>query len=291
MNRHSTIWGKLAVWILLVRCLSACSSAPSDDVLKSVPQQFEILLNPGPYSVSATSAELQGKRCQSPYEMHRPNGNIAAPLIVLAHGFQRTMSSVRGWAQHWASHGLPVAIPSLCSSSWLNGRHSENAEDLRALAALEGKGSVIYAGFSAGGLAALLAANDDPASLAYLGLDPVNSGGIGSRRIGQFQQPALVMLADPGACNARQNISPILERMANSVVRHIEDSTHCHYERPNDRLCEVVCGKVRPEAYAAQLRATIAIVATAWLLKQNDDTETSRALFQNTLELPALKVP
>jgi pimeloyl-ACP methyl ester carboxylesterase len=117
--------------------------------------------------------------CIVKYERYHPEKPYTEAVILLAHGFKRKLSSMRGWAKHWSEMGIPVVIPSLCRSSWFKGRHSQNADDLRALREQLKIDEVIYAGFSAGGLAAYLAALEDPATLAYLGLDPVDSAKLG----------------------------------------------------------------------------------------------------------------
>jgi hypothetical protein len=117
---------------------------------------------------------------------------------------------MRGWAAHLSSHGVATAVVSLCNSTPFAGRHDRNAVDLRALADLlqPADGRVLYAGFSAGGLAALLAAADDPRTVAYLGLDAVDSGGLAARSTG-LAAPALFLLAEAGACNAEGNMVPV----------------------------------------------------------------------------------
>jgi hypothetical protein len=90
---------------------------------------------------------------------------------------------------------------------------------------------VLYAGFSAGGLAAYLAAGSDPRASAYLGLDAVDSGGLALARNADFRVPALFLMGEPSSCNAKNN---------------------GHFLDPYDPRTESVCGKVLPPEAAAR---------------------------------------
>jgi hypothetical protein len=71
--------------------------------------------------------------CIVKYERYIPEKPQTETTILLAHGFKRKLSTMRGWARQWSELGIPVVIPSLCRSSWFKGRHNQNADDLRAL--------------------------------------------------------------------------------------------------------------------------------------------------------------
>jgi hypothetical protein len=181
--------------------------------------------------------------CIVKYERYHPEKPYTEAVILLAHGFKRNLSSMRGWAKHWSEMGIPVVIPSLCRSSWFKGRHSQNADDLRALREQLKIDEVIYAGFSAGGLAAYLAALEDPATLAYLGLDPVDSAKLGINSDKYLTVPALVLLAKASACNGRNNFLPIIEQLKTGDLVQFNKATHCHFEWPYDRKCALACGR------------------------------------------------
>ena len=162
--------------------LSSCASVtriPADQPLLELTAPAAKFVEPGSIPVSIHSGERVGEYgCTLSYETYRPVHSESEAMVILAHGFMRDLESMRGWAAHWASYGVPVTVMSLCNSSLFNGHHDRNAEDMLALARALHQGPVLYAGFSAGGLAAYLAAKDDSRTMAYLGLDSVDSGGL-----------------------------------------------------------------------------------------------------------------
>ena len=198
------------------------------------------------------------------YELHSPEEAGSDPTIILAHGFRRDLTTQRGWAEQWSALGFPVVIPSMCNSSWLRGRHDRNAEDLRALREHLGLERVIYAGFSAGGLSAYLAALDDPATQAYLGLDPVDSGDRAQDREALLGVPVLILQAEPSSCNARLNFQPVIDRYPPGTAARVDGATHCHFERPYDPRCSWVCGR-RSDEETTTVQDNVAQRIKAWL--------------------------
>jgi pimeloyl-ACP methyl ester carboxylesterase len=203
------------------------------------------------------------------YELYEPGtSEPGAPLIVIAHGFMRDLTAMRGWAEHWSARGHRTVAVSFCNSSWLNGRHDRNAEDLAAVAdLLTSPGTpVLYAGFSAGGLAALLAASADPDAVGYLGLDPVDSGGLASGIL-TLDVPGLYLYGEPSSCNADSNMVAAMPDTTGPAARlalRVPFATHCDFESPYDEACSRICGSVEPEAVETEIRATIKSLATAW---------------------------
>lgn len=65
--------------------------------------------------------------------MHGPTGGRGDRTVLLGHGFLRDLRSMRGWAEHWASHGVRTAVVGFCNSTPFDGRHDRNALDLRAV--------------------------------------------------------------------------------------------------------------------------------------------------------------
>lgn len=236
-------WAALFAGLLLALAASGTASAQS---------RVEVGVMPGVHG------------CEVAFEHHVPASPDGGPTVVLAHGFQRDLSTMRGWAQAWSAQGVPVVIPSLCNSSWFAGRHDRNANDLRALRRHLELGPVVYAGFSAGGLAAYLAAHDDIETVAYLGFDAVDSGDLATGRGGGLSVPALFLLAEPSACNADGNFRPVLERYDADAVHPIADATHCHFEWPFDPWCGWICGR-RDEAQTQRIQAEIRDAAARFL--------------------------
>lgn len=204
--------------------------------------------------------------CEIVYERHGPVGKSETPTIVLAHGFKRSRDTMRGWAQHWAELGIPSVLLDFCNATLINGHHQRNADDMRALADRLNLNRVVYAGFSAGGLAAYLAALDDQAAEAYLGLDSVDSGDLARDAPRQLSVPALFLVGKPSICNAHGNFAPVFERWPNYDVVAVQGATHCHFELPYNNRCAWLCGRRTPEETSA-LQSELKTLATQWLLE------------------------
>jgi pimeloyl-ACP methyl ester carboxylesterase len=256
----------LAVAALLWACAPAIVRVATPDL--ALPTTDPRLAIPGSFAAVVEVGSLRSPfGCEVRYEVHRPTAQEGI-LVLLAHGFLRDLGSMRGWAAHFASHGVATAVVSFCNSSPFDGRHDRNAIDLRALADTlrPVDGRVLYAGFSAGGLAALLAATGDPRAVAYLGLDAVDSRGLAAQAAG-LAPPALFLQAEPGACNAEANMAPFAATIAAARSLRIPHATHCHFEDPYAPLCERLCGRVEPREVADAIRATIRAAATDWILQ------------------------
>ncbi len=220
------------VWLgLAVGALIGCAPAATTVVDGStpLPAHDAVLALAGPVAVEVVAGSLRSNfGCDIRYEEHRPGGGSGGPLVVLAHGFLRDLGTMRGWAAHFASReGAPV----------------------------------VYAGFSAGGLAALLAAAEDPGAVAYLGLDAVDSGGLAAGAT-RLALPALFLMAEPGACNADGNMRATAAAIASSRTVRIPNATHCDFEDPFDPLCTRLCGRVEPPSAAAAIRVAVRALAT-----------------------------
>ncbi len=275
--RRGSPWG---VALIAVALLAACAPAAITRVTgdPGLPASDPALAAPGPFATTSEPGSLRSAfGCTVEFELHRPTEGAGGVTVVLAHGFLRSLASMRGWAAHLASHGVPTAVVSFCNSTPFAGRHDRNAADLRAVAdAVRAPGGgVLYAGFSAGGLAALLAAADDPGAVALLGLDAVDSGrggrpGDGASGLASdaadLPVPALFLAAEPSACNADGNMLPVAARIASAAVVRVPNATHCHFEDPYAPACERLCGRVEPPAAADAIRATIRALATDWVL-------------------------
>jgi dienelactone hydrolase len=267
MAGHGAVrWG----CVLLVTCLIvACAPATTTASTAALPPSDARLAVAGREGGSVRSGDVRSTfGCPLRYEVHEPHAWRGGATVVLAHGFLRSLETMRGWAAHFASHGVRTVVVSFCNSTPFAGRHDRNAIDLRAVAdeVRRGGGGIVYAGFSAGGLAALLAAADDPAALAYLGLDAVDSGGLATRASG-WSGPSLFLAAEPSSCNAQGNMRGVQEVIARADVVLVPSATHCHFEDPYAPLCEVLCGRVSPPEAADAIRATIRSLATAFVLE------------------------
>lgn len=241
-------------------------------------------LEPSPRHLAFITEEGQASSRHGgevPYRIYRPElaglGEAerraleARPVILLAHGFLRSREAMAGWGAHLAAAGWTVLTPSFRHSSLLGGNHDKNADDLRDLAAqgFPGRGR-IYGGFSAGGLAALLAGAADGETQALFGLDPVDSGGLagGALALNRLQSlPGLFLFGDPSSCNADNNLKGPLNAAAGPAwtLTAVQGATHGVFEAPYDPGTEGLCGSyadpAAPDLYGRWLRARV----TAWL--------------------------
>lgn len=208
--------------------------------------------------------------CPLAYRLYRPEAptrSARAPvLVVLAHGFLRSQARMRGLAQAIAAAGLPVATLDLCNMRPWAGRHQQNGLDMIALArhlqADVDDGERIYAGFSAGGLAALVAARQDRQALGVVTLDLVDAQGLGERAARQLQRPLLGLAGAPTNCNARGNAEALFAEHEQARLLRIPQAGHCDFEAPTDALCEWLC--TDPAAGAAPEKARL----RAWVVRQ-----------------------
>lgn len=104
-----------------------------------------------------------------------------------------------------------------------------------------GATGVIYVGFSAGALAALIAARHDPDALGAVALDLVDAQGLGERAARQLGKPLIGLSCEPTNCNANDNARAIFAGPALARSTRIPGAGHCDFEAPTDALWELVC--------------------------------------------------
>ncbi len=231
--------------------LAGCSGlilAPSEPEL---PQQAlelsEIRTFEGELS-SATGCPLR-------YRLYRPAEEVssapafaqASALVVLGHGFLRSQQRMAELAEAIAAAGIPVATVDFCNMRFWDGRHQQNGLDMMALSRHLGAGDgdgaprVIYAGFSAGALAALIAARNDPNALGVVTLDLVDAQGIGEHAARGLGTPLIGLAGEPTNCNANDNARAVFAATHQAQMTLIPGAGHCDFEAPTDALCELVC--------------------------------------------------
>ena len=261
---------------LFVLTVAACTTPPTvveDDLLPpQLPQRWATYTTAGPTEFTAEPGSMTSETgCEIAYTHFLPGGRATGddPLLVLAHGFLRSRENMRGWAELFASHGVRTVTASFCNSSLFNGDHAQNALDLRALAdELAGPATpILYAGYSAGGLSAMLAAAQDERTFGYLGIDPVDSDGM-LAAVGSLRAPAFYLLGEPNPCNRDGATRSLLPNGSPAWLIEIPYATHCTFEDPTDSLCIHLCGTVSPEESNEQLRQTVQALGTAFVVAQ-----------------------
>ena len=195
--------------------------------------------------------------CRNGYTLYRRARPASSLAVMIVPGFMRDRDRMRGWADALADRGFTAVTMDFCQPTAFDGRHAENARDMIAAREALGLSSIVYAGHSAGGLASLLAAADDPAARAIVLFDPVDFADLAEPAAASVGVPALVLLGRPGICNLRGNIRPALPRLAHATVIKVDTATHCDFEWPGNALCRVACdlgGPGREQRTAAEQR-------------------------------------
>ncbi|HWB75650.1 MAG TPA: alpha/beta hydrolase [Nannocystaceae bacterium] len=220
---------------------------------------------PGPHAVTTSEGSATTTSCTMQYAIATPRDVPDAPFVVLAHGFQGNRGSMVDWAEHYASWGLAVVTPDLCHATIADADHASNGADLVALAAELGIASPIYAGYSAGGLASVLAAAQDPNAIALVGLDMVDSGGLGADVAAGVAIPAHDITSEPSMCNSTANGVPVFDAMADSNTVRIVEADHCDFQSPGDAFCGL-CSAPNPEHTTESIQSAIRGLSTGALL-------------------------
>jgi len=186
-------------------------------------------------------------------DVYWPDSTAPAPLVIVAHGFSQRRRNMSGWGQHLAQEGFVAAVPNL--PAWSDhARNGRFLSDLRAyLCANESWQERIdptrlgLMGFSAGGLSSVLSAAAHPDLAIWVGLDPVDLGGSGAKVAPLVQCRAVVLTADPSACNAHGSAGGIIAALPRCEHVAVTGAVHVDAEWPTSRLAELACGRSTDE--------------------------------------------
>jgi len=189
----------------------------------------------------------------SDVDIHWPATAVPAPLVIVAHGFFRHRHNMSAWGQHLANEGFVAAVPDL--PTWSNHiRNGRFISDLRTYFCTVDSwrqridlSRVGLMGFSAGGLASLLSAADNPDLAIWVGLDPVDWNGIGTKVASLTYCRAVVLTAEPSACNSHGNARSIIAAMPRCEHFRVAGAVHVDAEWPTDWIAEAVCGRSTDE--------------------------------------------
>jgi pimeloyl-ACP methyl ester carboxylesterase len=223
------------------------------------------LLMVGVHGAEVAEFRTAGRPFQA--DVYRPAG---APrgTVVLAHGFMRDRYSMSVLARELAERGALVIVPDLpflVDSSANAAALADIVIDTRAGRFGAMPARTVLVGFSAGGLATLLAAARAPGVSGWIGLDPVDRSAEGVHAAARVSPPAVILRAAPGRCNDFANShswGAFLPRLTRDTL--VQGATHCDFEDAGDVICAAVCGPADPERQAA-IRAEVAAVVDLWL--------------------------
>ncbi|MFO1305009.1 MAG: hypothetical protein U1F54_14840 [Burkholderiales bacterium] len=225
---------------------------------------------PDRWSVATYALEFAGGMEQ--VDVYRPAGDAYAGVAVVAHGFTRSRVRHRDLGRALAAAGVVAVVPDLPSAvnTWGNGealaRFVETLEDGAVPSLSVRREQVVLIGTSAGGLASLIAAGKLPGVAGWIGLDPVDRTGSGTRAATRLDAPAVVMLAEPSLCNLMTSgraIAEALPRRWRTV--DVTDASHCDFEDPTNNFCEAMCGR-SSDAAREEIRSEV-VVTTRELLE------------------------
>jgi hypothetical protein len=204
------------------------------------------------------------------YKVYSPD--IDDPtVVILGHGFARGSGVMTGWAEHLSSWGLEVLLPTLCHYNVFFGvDHEMNGQNMIELSILHGATNVIYAGHSAGGLAAIIATAQDTDAMGVLGLDATDTEGIpgiadfiGRRYASEITQSAFSIVGEPSSCNSENNGIDLFKMMENYRIIKIVSSDHCDFENPTNSICTASCENSSVTFDNSEIRESIISLATA----------------------------
>lgn len=245
----------------------------------------------GPEATTTSALPTAGSGGATGGSLVVPNGAGPYPLLVTSHGFSATSDNQVGWAEHFASYGFVVAVPSFPNS--FSPDQTVDSGIIEALVATyasppatspaHGKvdgTKVGLEGHSAGGLATSIASVALSPGATVL-FDPVDNGGVGVASVAKLCSPLLEIYSDPSSCNNNEAWDGTATASLGSQTQlHVVGSTHCDGENHPRSLCGGVCGgaatPVRQDVFARY--------ATAFFLASlKNDPDAKTAVAQSTL--------
>ena len=229
----------------------------------------------GPYESVSQSESASVSNCSNMnYSVFSPVDVSSPPVVVLGHGFGRGSDTMIGWAEHLSSWGVEVLLPTLCHYNVFFGvDHEMNGQNMVELANHHGVEEVAYAGHSAGGLAAVIAASVDSQTLGILGLDTTDTQDvpgvpdfIGMNYAGSVTSKAFSIRGEPSSCNSENNGLTLFRMMSDYRAIKVTSADHCDFENPTDFICEMNCEGTSSEFTDGAISEAILTLGTAAIM-------------------------
>jgi hypothetical protein len=262
-------------FILIVSTLviSSCGYGSSRQAIESPLPELDFTgkdyRKPGRHNVERIDGSLTSNTgCDITYTYFRPTRATEKFLVVLGHGFMRSKKRMEQLARHMASWRISAATVEFCNSKLWAGHHDRNGADMVALSQKLSAAKIIYTGFSAGGLAALVASSLDDHTVACFGLDMVDNQTLGLKIAPELTIPFYGLMAGPSVCNAENNGLKVYAAAPQAHLLKVVDATHCHFEFPFDGKCSFICGKGEKRVSRQEIQETILGLTTAFVLWQ-----------------------
>lgn len=236
----------------------------------------------GSLAVESASGSSPVGSCTMAWKRFRPKSATPSPTaIILSHGFQRAADQMVGWAEHLASWGFEVWVPSLCHATILDTDHAKNGQDLSGLADEVAAGrDVLFIGHSAGGLASVLAGATSTRTRGVLGLDLVDNANLGKKTAPTITSvPVWGVHGKASSCNSQANGIAVYAAAPKGGVVRIPSANHCDFENPTDWVCNTTCGLQLPGGGgggfddAVQRKAIAALATSFAMITSGVDTD------------------
>lgn len=241
-NLTSLRQAKFTVPFIACLLLSGCASVhqgEGSDPTPGQPVRPDWISEAGITVTDGVTLSMTG--CELHYRVYRPTGADPGDLVVVGHGFLRAKERMTGLAHAVAKSGVTTVTLDFCNDRFWNGGHFRNALDLTRVAEALGARRVVYTGFSAGALAALIAARNDTRAIGVVALDLVDAQHLGVRAAASMERPVIGLVGEPSCCNAQNNGLTVYAVSRTSDVKRIVGADHCDFESPTDWLCRLAC--------------------------------------------------
>jgi pimeloyl-ACP methyl ester carboxylesterase len=242
-----TIDRRLAAGLLLTIAFMWCTSVGAQ---------------PSPAALHTESTQLDGQDVA--VDVFVPGAERPHGVAIVAHGFARNRSRHRALGEALAAAGLVAVIPDLphVVDHWSNGdalaQLSRKLEEGALGLPPTARSRLVLIGTSAGGFASVLAAARLPGLAGWIGLDPVDRTGFAIHAASQLTSPAVLLLADPSACNlfgSGRSIARAAPRLLRTTT--LRGASHCDFEEPTNKFCKVMCGASSPSMQARARQETV----------------------------------
>ena len=228
---------------------------------------------PGPYAVGSTLDVTHTFAGQSvPFDLFYPTGSDGGafappdgglPEILVSHGWLDDKSSFSGWGAHLASWGFAVGVPTWTNQmnyfdaaanaasanallSWMDSEGaSDSASPLYGLVDGTRHGLV---GHSFGGLMVYVAASENAAVQAVVGLDAVDDpSGTAAAAVATIAGMGAMLPAQPALCNSfgSDQATVYANFPGPKLYAQVANAIHCDCQDPTGP-CQTTCGNADP---------------------------------------------
>ncbi|WP_224728145.1 alpha/beta hydrolase [Francisella sp. SYW-2] len=155
------------------------------------------------------TANISLNIASSNYDIFYQKSNRNLPVVIVVHGFSRSKDNMSGWGNFLDIINNNLAL----------------------------------VGFSAGGLATLIATSESTKVKLWIGLDPVDVGNLGSQAAKNINCPTYIIAAPASACNANNNYKDFITSLKDNTLIKVSGAVHVDAESPTSRFAELFCGR------------------------------------------------